>query len=194
MLLTIEWPLYGFTKPCTDYGATISTGWTKCPLILTARRNRSQSSYHNGSRCFNTTIINDSRLDVQWFYDYYAMCSLRGGPLWICVRKVMDGIITHMMTSSNGIIFRVTGHSQVTGESSAQRSVTRNFDVFFDLHPNKLLSKQSWGWWFEMSSRPLWSHHNDLIVWWLLWNKEYFADNTHIGWSLTICINHISHQ
>ena len=45
------------------------------------------------------------------------------------------------MTSSNGKIFHVidplcgefTGH----GESSAQRPVTRSFDVFFDLHLNK---------------------------------------------------------
>ena len=52
-----------------------------------------------------------------------------------------------MMTSSNGNIFRVTGHlcgnSPVTGEFPAQRSVTRNFDVFFDLRLNKRLSKQS---------------------------------------------------
>ena len=27
----------------------------------------------------------------------------------------------------------------------AQRPVTRSFDVFFDLRPNKRLSKQSWG-------------------------------------------------
>ena len=29
---------------------------------------------------------------------------------------------------------------------------------FFDLHPNKQLSKQSWGWWFETPWRSLWSH------------------------------------
>ena len=56
-----------------------------------------------------------------------------------------------MMTSSNGNIFRVTGHlcgeftgdSPVTGEFPAQRPVTRSFDVFFDLRLNKRLSKQS---------------------------------------------------
>ena len=36
--------------------------------------------------------------------------------------------------------------------------VTRSFDVFFDLRPNKRLSKQSWGWCFETPSRPLWLH------------------------------------
>ena len=31
---------------------------------------------------------------------------------------------------------------------------------FFDLRLNKRLSKQSWGWWSEMPSRPLWRHRN----------------------------------
>ena len=65
------------------------------------------------------------------------------------------------MTSSNGNIFCVTGHL-VPGEFPAQRPVTRSFDVFFDLHLNKRLSKQSWGWWFETLSCPLWRHCNDI--------------------------------
>ena len=54
-----------------------------------------------------------------------------------------------------------TGNSPVPGEFPAQRPVTRSFGVFFDLCPNKRLSKQSWGWWFEMPSHPLWRHRND---------------------------------
>ena len=49
----------------------------------------------------------------------------------------------------------------VTGEFPAQSAVTRSFDVFFDLCPNKRLSKQSRGWWFETPSRPLWRHRNE---------------------------------
>ena len=30
----------------------------------------------------------------------------------------------------------------------------------FDLRPNKRLSKQWWGWWFETLSSPLWRHCN----------------------------------
>ena len=58
-------------------------------------------------------------------------------------------------------------HEPVTGSSelSAQRPVTRSFDVFFDLHPNKQLSKQWWGWWFEMQSCPLWRHRNARDIW-----------------------------
>ena len=42
----------------------------------------------------------------------------------------------------------------------AQRPVTRSSDVFFDLRLNKQVSKQSWGWWFETPSDPLWHHCN----------------------------------
>ena len=71
----------------------------------------------------------------------------------------------YIMTSSNRNIFRVTGHlcgnSPVPGEFPARRPVTRSFDVLFDLRLNKrLLSKQSWGWWFETLSHPLWRHCN----------------------------------
>ena len=75
-----------------------------------------------------------------------------------------------MMTSSNGNIFRVTGHlcGEFTGpgEFPTQRPVTRGFDVFFDLRLNIRLSKQPWGWWFETLSPPLWRHRNAFS--WLL--------------------------
>ena len=48
------------------------------------------------------------------------------------------------------------GNSPVPGEFPAQRPVMRSFDVFFDQHPNKRLSKQWWCWWFETLSVPLW--------------------------------------
>ena len=35
-----------------------------------------------------------------------------------------------------------------------------SFYVFFDLRPNKRLSKQWWGWWFETPSNPLWRYCN----------------------------------
>ena len=51
-----------------------------------------------------------------------------------------------MVTLSNGNIFRVTGHLcrefTAPGEFPTQRPATQNFDVFFDLHLNKRLSKQ----------------------------------------------------
>ena len=50
------------------------------------------------------------------------------------------------------------GNSPVTGEFPTQRPVTRSFDVFFYLRPNKRLSKQWWGWWFETPCSSLWRH------------------------------------
>ena len=68
------------------------------------------------------------------------------------------------MTLSHGNIFRVTGplwvNPPVIGGFLSQRPVTRSFNIFFDLHPNKRLSKQSRRWWFEAQSRSLWRHCN----------------------------------
>ena len=76
--------------------------------------------------------------------------------------------VVNMMMSSNGNIFRVTGPlcGEFTGpgEFPAQRPVTRSFDVFFDLRPNKRLSKQPWGWWFETPSWSLWRQCNDFCL------------------------------
>ena len=62
------------------------------------------------------------------------------------------------------IVIRVSsicvGNSPVTGEFPTQRPVTRSFDVSFDPRMDIRLSKQSWGWWFEIPSRPLWRHCN----------------------------------
>ena len=49
---------------------------------------------------------------------------------------------------------------RVPGDFPAQRPVTRSFDVFFVLRLNKRLNKQSWDWWLETLSRPLWRHRN----------------------------------
>ena len=54
----------------------------------------------------------------------------------------------------------VRGIHRSPGEFPSQRPVTQSFDVFFDLPLNKRLSKQSWDWWFETPSRPLWRHCN----------------------------------
>ena len=73
------------------------------------------------------------------------------------------------METFSALLAICAGNSPVSGEFPAQRPVTRRFDIFFDLHLNKRLSKQSWGWWFETQSRPLRRHCNDnryLNKWW----------------------------
>ena len=64
----------------------------------------------------------------------------------------------HQMKTFSASLAICAGNSPVTGEFPAQRPVIRSFDVFFDLRPNEQLSKQSWVWWFETPSRPLWRH------------------------------------
>ena len=64
------------------------------------------------------------------------------------------------METFSALLAICVGNSPVPGEFPAQRPVTRSFDVFFDLRLNKRLSKQSWGWWFETLSLPLWRHCN----------------------------------
>ena len=66
----------------------------------------------------------------------------------------------HQMETFSVLLAICAGNSPVPGEFPAQRPVMRSFDVFFDLRPNKRLSKQSWCWWFETPSRPLWRHCN----------------------------------
>ena len=68
----------------------------------------------------------------------------------------------HQMETFSALLAICAGNSPVTDEFLAQRPVTRSFDVFFDLRLNKRLSKQSWGWWFETLSSPLWRHCNGL--------------------------------
>ena len=88
--------------------------------------------------------------------------------VYILLYNLVQETCIHVMTSSDGNIFRVTGPlcGEFTGhgEFPAQRPVTRSFGVVFDLRLNIRLSKQSWGWWFETPSRSLWRHCNDFVI------------------------------
>ena len=66
----------------------------------------------------------------------------------------------HQIEIFSALLAISAGNSPVPDEFPAQRPVTRSFGVFFDLHPNKRLSKQWWGWWFETTPCPLRRHRN----------------------------------
>ena len=83
----------------------------------------------------------------------YAFCGTAISVLWW----------RHPLETFPALLAICAGNSPVTGEFPAQRPVTRSFDVFFNMRLNKRLSKQWRGWWFEMPSRPLWSHCNVLF-------------------------------
>ena len=74
----------------------------------------------------------------------------------------------HQMETFSALLVICARNSPVAGEFPAQRPVMRTFDVFFDLHPNKRLSKQWWGWWFETPSCPSWCHRNELSSIWII--------------------------
>ena len=89
----------------------------------------------------------------------------------------------HQMESFSALLAFCAGNSPVTGEFAVQRPVTRCFDVFFDLHLNKWLSEQSWGWWSETPPSPLWCHRNHLstyisdcnLQWWKWILKDKYS-------------------
>ena len=75
--------------------------------------------------------------------------------------------LRHQMETFSALLAICAGNSPVTSGFPAQRPVTRSFEFFFELRPNKRLSKQSLGWWFETPTRSLWlwRHRNVLLNW-----------------------------
>ena len=119
---------------------------TKCITVYKFMDHFLNSNYEGN----NSNINGDNTANYNSMIRYYHWY-MNHGLEWY----------TFMMTSSNG---NVTGHlcGEFTGlrRIPAQRPVARSFDVFFDLRLNKRSSKQSWGWWFETLSCPLWRHCN----------------------------------
>ena len=74
---------------------------------------------------------------------------------------------TYMMTSSNRNIFCYRPFvwgihwSPVNSPLKGQWRGALMFSLICAL--NKWLSRQLWGWWFEMSSQSLWHHCNDFV-------------------------------
>ena len=94
----------------------------------------------------------------------------------------------HQMETFSALRAICAGNSSASGEFPAQRPVTRGFDVFFDLCLNKRLRKPSWGWWFEMLSRPLW-HHCDAGKTYVV----YFIDRVYLNQHKIKDMNNQSH-
>ena len=93
-----------------------------------------------------------------------------------------------MLTSSNGNIFRVTGH--LCREFTVHRLIplTKVSDVelwcFLWSAPERL-SKQSWGWWFETPSGSLWRHRNGTSSICVNWHKaQQIKNRSHGSWGV----------
>ena len=95
---------------------------------------------------------------------------------WI-VSVILYSWWRHQMETLYALLAICAGNSPVPGEFPAQRPVTRRFDVFFDLHPNKRLSKQWWCWRFETPSCPLWRHRNvKTVPFWSLYCLYWLSE------------------
>ena len=99
----------------------------------------------------------------------------------------------HQIETFSALLAICAGNSPGTGEFPAQRPVTQSFDVFFDLRLNKRLSEPSWGWWFEMLSRPLWRHRNknwpgnQNAKWWLHGYTCFLRSFLNLSWTVCNC-------
>ena len=118
----------------------------------------------------------------------------------------------HQMETFSALLALCAGNSPVIGEFPAQRPVTRSFYVFLDMRLNKRLCKQSWDWWFETPSCPLWRHCNEspchsiprvhfyttipyclFGIIWVSWTLYPFIPYW-FSWPLNICIYLIEDQ
>ena len=88
----------------------------------------------------------------------------------------------HQMETFSALLAICAGNSPVPGEFPTQRPVTRSFDVYFDLRPNKRLSKQPWGWWFETPTRSLWRQCNEHNVQKWNWIRFYMTKQGLYQW------------
>ena len=95
-------------------------------------------------------LMNENFYHVSQYVSYRASINFNAVLTWW----------RHQMETFSALLTICAGNSPVPGEVPSQRPVTRTFDVYFELRLNKRLSKQSWGWWFETLSSPLWRHSN----------------------------------
>ena len=105
-----------------------------------------KSSFHTSLRLWKKRVEL-----LKWFMFMHAFILK-----WI----IKTALWRHQMETISALLALCAVNSPVTGEFPPQRPVTRSFDVYFDLHLNKRVSKQSWGWWFETPSHSLWRHCN----------------------------------
>ena len=125
-----------------------------------------QARSHDLNQCWSSLLMHICVVRLQWV-DEITLIFWRLNLLRIAVHYPESTAYVrryswwrHQMETFFALLALCAGHSPVTGEFPSQRPVTRSFDVFFDLRLNKRLSKQSWDWWFETPSRPLWCHCN----------------------------------
>ena len=95
---------------------------------------------------------------------------------------ISDTICITKISSSNGSIFRVTGplcwkftrHPWIPSQWPVTGALM--FPLIYALI--KRLREQSWGWWFETSSRSLWRHCNENQITFKVYNQQSNSAST----------------
>ena len=105
-----------------------------------------------------TTVV--KRTQTQLHLPVHRNVLKRLGQNDVTIHASLTSWCRHQMETLSALLAICAGNSLVPDEFPSQRPETRIFDIFFDLRLNKRLSEQSWGWWFETLSRPLWRHRN----------------------------------
>ena len=83
--------------------------------------------------------------------------------MWnICVHVPLDDIIEWTHFPRYWTFVRGIHRSPMNSPHKGQWCRALMFSLIC-LRLNKRLSKQSWGWWFETLSRPLWRYWNELV-------------------------------
>ena len=123
-------------------------------FVFKVRLTKCQHRHGTGDELLHEPVLTYQKSEI-----YDAICHHRVTT----IVPSNGNTLYHMMTSSNGNIFGVTGPLWVEFTGHLCIPLTKATDAelwwfFFHLRLNKRLSKQSWGWWFETPSRSLWCH------------------------------------
>ena len=138
--------------------------------------NQSRSAWYMDNVCIYIKLWENWTLttDGLWFHNHSINCQCSRADMIVSAPKLFHKIVRNFMRYKNYVLYcfqsvligtqlwwhhqmetfsallaLCVGNSPLTSEFPSQRPMMWNFDVFFDMHRNKCLSKQSWGWWFE---------------------------------------------
>ena len=141
------------THPCHEF----NSGSSKPLLKFSNKMSIVENVPHSNNRKFVFQLNHHYSINwLRWSYSGFMHQETR----LLLFQSMACSWWRHQMETFSALLAICAGNSPVPGELPTQRPVTRSFDVYFDLRPDKRLSKQLWGWWFETLSHSLWRHRN----------------------------------
>ena len=142
----LEWKLSWFKR---NWNWFVSIGLTMRHHFVKKSHGTEQATYHYPNQRWQISMQTCNQHHTVQFkgwlasiYNYVLLCfgaftrkCYKSIPFIWNIIHIITSYHWHTMTSSNGNIFRVTGHLCVAGDFPAYRQVTRGFDVFFSSAP-----------------------------------------------------------